>query len=233
MGSAALAKSDLLTRYEALVKISEQIVIDQDVNSLFERLAGLLGQVFGFDLVLFSVDDLDHQSLTVHVIEKGSLFSQAVPLDAEYQKWVSIPRIAQGRDFPGGLELLQDRGIQSYCSVPLITAHSSVGSMGIGSTRQHAYTQQHVEFLRPVAAQVAFAVNEELTYHHLEVSEPNRQEEEDLWSLLERSPDYAVATLDPDCRVLTWNTGAHWLAGYGPGEIIGHNMAEFFPHEYV
>jgi PAS domain S-box-containing protein len=232
MASIATKRLDSLTRYEALVKISEEIVIEHNLNSLFERLAALLGRVLGFDLVLFSVNDLDRQSIAVHVVEGGSLFSQAVPLDAEYQKWVSIPRIAKQRDLPSGLKLLRDRGIQSYCSVPLSTAHWPVGAMGIGAARAHAYTQHDLEFLRPVAAQVAFAVNEELTYHHLEVSEPNRQEE-DLWSLLERSPDYAIATLDLNYRVLTWNTGADRLAGYGSGEIVGHTLDEFFPREYV
>ena len=116
---------DRLTRYEALVKISEEIVIERNLNTLFERLAGLLGQALGFDLVLFLVHDLDCQSIAVHVAEKGSLFSQAVPLDAEYQMWVSTPRIAKQRDLPSGLKLLRDRGIQSYCSVPLSTAHWS------------------------------------------------------------------------------------------------------------
>jgi PAS domain S-box-containing protein len=233
MASIAPVGLGRLTRYEALVKISEEIVVEHNLNSLFERLAGLLGRVLGFDLVLFSVNDLGGQSISLHVVENGISFSQAVPLDAEYQKWVSIPRIANQRDLPSGFKLLRDRGIQSYCSVPMSTAHWSVGSMGIGNERAHAYTQQDVEFLGPVAAQVAFAVNEDLTYRRLEVLEPNRQQKEDLWSLLERSPDYAIATLDLNCRVLTWNTGAHRLAGYSSGEIVGHNLAEFFPREYV
>ena len=233
MASIALAGLDSLTRYEALVKISEEIGIEHNLHSLFERLAGLLGRVLGFDLVLFSVNDSENQSIVVHVVEKGSVFSEELPLDAEYRKWVSIPRIAKQRDLPSGLKLLRDRGIQSYCSVPLSTAHWSVGSMGIGNERAHAYTQQDLEFLRPVAAQVAFAVKEDLTYRRLEEQEPNRQREEDLWSLLERSPDYAIATLDLSYRVLTWNTGANRLAGYSSGEIVGHTLAEFFPREFV
>jgi PAS domain S-box-containing protein len=233
MATLAPKELDHLTRYEALVKISEEVVTERNLNSLFERLARLLGRVLGFDLALFLVHDLDRQSIAAHVAEKGSLFSQAVPLDGEYQIWVSTPRIANQRDLPSSLKLLRDHGIQSYCSVPLSTAHWSVGSMGIGSKRAHSYTQQDLEFLRPVAAQVAFAVNEHLTYRRLEVSEANRQEDGDLWSRLERSPDYAIATLDLDCRVLTWNTGAHRLAGYSSGEIVGHNLAEFFPREYV
>src|SRR5215469_8465635 len=121
MASIGLAGLDSLTRYEALLKISEEIVTEHNLNSLFERLAGVLGRVLGFDLILFSVNDLDGQSITVHVVDKGRLLSQAVALDAEYRRWVSIPRITSQRDLPRGLKLLRDRGIQSYCSAPLST----------------------------------------------------------------------------------------------------------------
>jgi hypothetical protein len=73
MASIAPAGLDSLTRYETLVKISEKIVIEHNLNSLFERLAGLLGRVLVFDLVLFSVNDVDGQSIAVHVRAKTFL----------------------------------------------------------------------------------------------------------------------------------------------------------------
>jgi hypothetical protein len=84
MASIALAGLDSLTRHETLVKISEKIVIEHNLNSLFERLAGLLGRVLVFDLVLFSVNDLDGQSIAVHVRAKtfpgiGSLQRRHLP----------------------------------------------------------------------------------------------------------------------------------------------------------
>jgi PAS domain S-box-containing protein len=39
--------------------------------------------------------------------------------------------------------------------------------------------------------------------------------------------------LDSDRRVLTWNTGAHLLAGYHPEEIIGQKLEHFFPQQAV
>src|SRR6516225_8756444 len=103
MASRALARLDRLTRYEALIKLSEEIVVEHNLNSLFERLAGLLERVLDFDLVIFSVNDPDRQSIAVHVVEKGRLVSPAVPLDFEYQQWISIPRIANKRNLPSGL----------------------------------------------------------------------------------------------------------------------------------
>src|SRR5262249_22065228 len=97
--------------------------------------------------------------------------------------------------------------------------------------RAGMYTHQDVEFLRRVAVQLAFAINENLNYHRLETLIANRQEQENLSLLLERSPGYAIAMLDAHNRVWTWNTGARRLAGYHPEEIIGHAVAQFMTSE--
>jgi hypothetical protein len=65
---ASIAPEGLGPRYEALIKISEEIVTEHDLESLFKRLAGMLGGVLGFDLVLFSVSDFDRQSVAIHVV---------------------------------------------------------------------------------------------------------------------------------------------------------------------
>jgi formate hydrogenlyase transcriptional activator len=221
---ASIVLDNLTTVNEVLVKITEVIVGQPELNVLFERLAGLLGRVLSFDLVLFSVNDLDRQSAALNIVENGSLLSVTPRLDAEYQQWASITRIAAQRDLPSGLKLLRDRGIQSYCSVPLSTVHGSLGAIGIGNRHTDAYTQKDLEFLQPVAARVAFAVNENVNYHRLEVLAANQQEEEKFRSLWDRSPNYAIGMLDRDGRVLTWNTGAQLLSGYQAEEIIGHNL---------
>src|SRR5262245_13693376 len=106
---------------DVLLKVSQEIVVQRDLYSLFKRVAELLDRILRFDLVLFSVNDLDSQSIAVNIVENGSLFSRLLPLDAEYRHWASVPRVAEQCDFPSGLELLRDRGIQSYFNVPLST----------------------------------------------------------------------------------------------------------------
>jgi PAS domain S-box-containing protein len=43
--------------------------------------------------------------------------------------------------------------------------------------------------------------------------------------------DYAVAVLDPKGVVLTWNTGARQIEGYGPEEIVGHGFDRLYTAE--
>ncbi len=52
-----------------------------------------------------------------------------------------------------------------------------------------------------------------------------------LLSLIERASDYAIFTLDPEGRVLTWNTGARRLLGYATDEVVGRHCSRFYPAE--
>ncbi|HTL71284.1 MAG TPA: ATP-binding protein [Candidatus Eisenbacteria bacterium] len=43
--------------------------------------------------------------------------------------------------------------------------------------------------------------------------------------------DYAIFTLDPEGRVLTWNKGAERIKGYAPWEIVGKHFSVFYLEE--
>jgi diguanylate cyclase (GGDEF)-like protein/PAS domain S-box-containing protein len=52
-------------------------------------------------------------------------------------------------------------------------------------------------------------------------------------ALVEGIPDFAIYMLDPEGRVLSWNTGAERLMGYAADEIVGHSFARFHRPEDV
>ena len=43
--------------------------------------------------------------------------------------------------------------------------------------------------------------------------------------------DYAICMLDPEGRILSWNSGAVRLKGYTPNEIIGESFSRFYTPE--
>jgi PAS domain S-box-containing protein len=52
-----------------------------------------------------------------------------------------------------------------------------------------------------------------------------------LQHLVEAVSDYAIYMLDPDGRVITWNTGGERLKGYSHAEIEGQHFSRFFTLE--
>ncbi len=52
-----------------------------------------------------------------------------------------------------------------------------------------------------------------------------------LQLLVDGVVDYAIYMIDPQGRIVSWNSGAARLKGYESGEIIGHSFSEFYTPE--
>ena len=60
-----------------------------------------------------------------------------------------------------------------------------------------------------------------------------RRSEERVRLLIDGVKDYAIISLDPTGRVVTWNSGAQAIAGYTPSEIVGEHFSKFYPKESI
>jgi PAS domain S-box-containing protein len=58
-----------------------------------------------------------------------------------------------------------------------------------------------------------------------------RASEERFRLLVEGVQDYAIYLLDPEGRIVTWNTGAERIKGYTAAEVLGRHFSQFFPPE--
>jgi formate hydrogenlyase transcriptional activator len=61
-------------------------------------------------------------------------------------------------DFPEALDWLKEKGLRSYCAVPLTTSRGRLGAMGIGSSESGAYEEIDMQLLKNVAELVALVV---------------------------------------------------------------------------
>jgi PAS domain S-box-containing protein len=61
------------------------------------------------------------------------------------------------------------------------------------------------------------------------VEEKLRWTEESFRLMVESVSDYAIVMLDPDGRVVSWNTGAERIKGFAADEIVGQHFARFYP----
>jgi PAS domain S-box-containing protein len=62
---------------------------------------------------------------------------------------------------------------------------------------------------------------------------PDLVNEQRLQLLIEAVTDYGIFMLDPDGRIISWNTGAQKLKGWQRDEILGHHFSIFYPAEAV
>jgi PAS domain S-box-containing protein len=51
--------------------------------------------------------------------------------------------------------------------------------------------------------------------------------------MVESVTDYSIVMLDPDGRVMSWNSGAERIKGYSAEEIIGQHFSQFYPREDI
>jgi PAS domain S-box-containing protein len=62
-----------------------------------------------------------------------------------------------------------------------------------------------------------------------QVEEQLRWTEESFRLMVESVTDYAIVMLNPEGRVVSWNSGAQRIKGYTAEEIIGEHFARFYP----
>jgi len=66
------------------------------------------------------------------------------------------------------------------------------------------------------------------------VAEAVQRDNEDQYrTLLNEVHDYAILMLDLKGHVVTWNSSAERIKGYGAQQIIGEHFSCFFPHDDI
>ena len=73
------------------------------------------------------------------------------------------PDLHQETRFQRAVRLLTEKGVRSYCTLPLTTAQKRFGALGLGSSRPNAYGEDDVGLLRRVAELVALGLENAMT----------------------------------------------------------------------
>jgi PAS domain S-box-containing protein len=66
-----------------------------------------------------------------------------------------------------------------------------------------------------------------------QVEEQLRWTEESFRLMVESVTDYGIVMLDPQGRVVSWNSGAQRIEGYSAEEIVGQHFSRFYPREDI
>jgi formate hydrogenlyase transcriptional activator len=158
----------------ALLEVIESIALNQDIRSLFRDLAQRLHRVANFEYLSLLLHNPVTNTVKINVLEgvqksyevpeaempvedgpAGFVLKTQKPLTGTCEQlFTRFPRMKQS--------ILREHHVRSLCMLPLTTAQRRLGVMGIGTTQEHSYDTQEVEFLHQVARQVAVAVDNAL-----------------------------------------------------------------------
>jgi formate hydrogenlyase transcriptional activator len=171
-----------------LLKIVSLVVHHRNLPELFVAMAGQLSDVAEDEIINFSLHDPRRNVMRLHVLEGNDLARPPIEIPIvdspsgiawQTQQPQVVPDVNAETRFPSVVNLLRNKGIRSYCALPLTTAGKRLGALGLGNPRVSAYSDESLRSLRKPTELVALAVENALTREALQ------REKERLHVLLE------------------------------------------------
>ena len=205
--SVSEAPSELSERYEALIRVSQAIGAHRDPKDLFGAMATELHRVVQFDGIVVAQYDEASNEIVWNACEvcshQGPASPPDIPADETITKWVFlrqeplvIPSLEQESRFPQMMAFLKQAGFQSLCVLPLTTVHRRIGSIGVASKRENAYSKEEVRFLSLVADQVALAIDDALNFDASQAAQAQLERKSERLKLLLEVNNTIVSNLE-------------------------------------
>jgi len=159
-------------RYEALLQMADLVVHHRGLPELLPELAQRLCKVASFEVASFSLYDPEKNVMRMHFWEGSARLSDLTEMPVEdsvaglvweKQRPVVWPDLHQETRFQPAVNILIEKGIRSYCGLPLTTGQKRLGALGLGSSRTNAYGEEDVHLLQRVAELVALGLENTMT----------------------------------------------------------------------
>ena len=170
-------------RLRLLLDVNNAVVSHLSMDDMFVAISQSLARVIqhdGFSLVLH---DPDTRQYKVHVLmsdgnryyEEGQGLAESMPecpagytLTNREPKVLSESDLRKMADCSEMAQKLLDKGVKSFCSVPLLSHDRMLGSLNVGRFCNTVFTTDEVGLLGQVAQQVAIAVENGLAYRKID-----------------------------------------------------------------
>ncbi|MGA9813396.1 MAG: sigma 54-interacting transcriptional regulator, partial [Terriglobales bacterium] len=152
--------------------MADLVVHHHNLPELFLAMAERLRQVIAADAANFSLYDPEKNVMRLHLWEghELSLAPLEVPVEESPAGWawknqqpLVVDDLKADPRFAPVLRNLHEKGLRSYCWLPLTTAQKRLGTLGLGSSQANAYGVKDMRLLPRVAKLVAVAVENALT----------------------------------------------------------------------
>ncbi len=163
-------------RLQLILDLTNSLVSNLELRDLLRAISASVRRVMQCDVVGVALPDAEGDRLRVYALDfpdsKGFV-QEGVLLPIEGSPLGAVFRTGKpmlhGRPDPAELapevyRMAAGEGFASGCTLPLISRHRVLGTLGLGRRQEHAFTQDDVDFLMQVASQVAIAIENALAY---------------------------------------------------------------------
>ena len=168
-------------RLRLLLEVNNAVVSHLNLDAVFTAVSAGLRRVIQHDGSSLLLYDSESRDWRIHVLDfaKNESFIEEGRAEPGMTSPCSIairtrePAVFRRADLeamsPESLiaRRLLDRGVQSYCSLPLLSHDRVLGTLNVGKLRDDGFTSEAVELLSLVARQVAIAVENALAYQEI------------------------------------------------------------------
>ncbi len=202
-------------RQRLLLEVSNAVVAHLDLDALFVAVSTCLRKVIQHDGSSLLLCDEETGEWRIHVLDfqKNESFVEEGTLE-ESPESPSCLAINTGKaalfrepdlkematSSPCAQDLL-DRGVKSFCSLPLLAHKRTLGALNVGRRRDDGFTSEDVELLSQVAQQVSIAVENALAYKQI-AQLKDKLTEEKLYLEEEIQTDYNFEEIVGESRAL-------------------------------
>jgi formate hydrogenlyase transcriptional activator len=180
-------------RWQLLLEVNNAVTATLDLRELLSATARSLRRVMPHQLVSLSLYDPDSDRLQVHALdfaEGKGLIREGLSMRAEEspsglalraRQPVPLTRRELEEQFDSDyVRRILAEGVKSGCGFPLISHGRLLGTLAVVSLTEETFPPEDVELLKPIADQIAIAVENALSFEQI-VELANKLTEEKLY----------------------------------------------------
>jgi formate hydrogenlyase transcriptional activator len=173
-------------RSQLLLEVNNAIVSRLSLPELLQTISACLRRVMPHDFAALEFYDPENQVLLPQALDLSASLSrlQVAPIPVEgtgpgkavtTRQTVLVKRLDLA-EFPAeAMQRANAAGVQSGCSVPLISHGRVLGTLDVASLREAAFTEDDAELLTQLGGQIAIAVENALNYERAQAAEQQAQ----------------------------------------------------------
>ncbi|MEP7340403.1 MAG: sigma 54-interacting transcriptional regulator [Acidobacteriota bacterium] len=194
-------------RLQLLLEINNAVVSALDLRQLMETISPCLRRVVHHDFAGLLVYDPESDQLRAHALDfpngpmtEGVHFSmEGTPSGLAFRSrqtvLVNRQRLETFSSSPL-VKLLRAEGVQSGCSLPLLSHDRALGVLTLMSQRDDNFTEEQAELLTQIAGQIAIAVDNALNFERARKAEQEATHQSDRLGTVLQINNAVVSQLD-------------------------------------